>query len=145
MIPSSKSVNSMTAPLEFFAPTLFSERKTRREKYFFLWPPLCRIGWKQKQDFTRSLRILPSTCFDAPRKFLITIKCNLTNYTVVSAPTEILNLDKTLPKFRFPVSNKLECLADMEFGLIHLFQINCSELTLAWGFFMNGESGRSLR
>lgn len=23
----------------------------------------------------------------------------------------------------------------MEFGLIHLFQINCSELTLAWGFF----------
>lgn len=33
--------------------------------------------------------------------FLITIKCNLTNYTVVSVPTEILNLDKTLPKFRF--------------------------------------------
>lgn len=45
-----------------------------------------------------------AACFDAAlsANFLITIKCNLTNYTVVSAPTEILNLDKTLPKFRFP-------------------------------------------
>lgn len=43
----------------------------------------------------------PSLCL---RRFLIIIKRNPTNCTVVFAPAEISNLDKTLPKFRFPAA-----------------------------------------
>lgn len=91
----------------------------------------------------------PAWCFTAFRRnFLITIKTHLTNYTVVSVPTEILNLDKTMPKFRFPKRNKLRIFSgvDVKLGLIHLFQINCSEVTLACErAFIFGKEGKTFR